>query len=149
MHSSRTLIGALGLTFALAIGGAACSAEDQTNAALEKAGVDANVSTGGDLPDGFPEAVATPDLELESGAAVAGTYTLRYTSSDPAGDVAAYRSALEDAGFTPGEDFTNDKAAGDFQGFTAADETYTVMASAYGPDAPGGGDYMAVVVTPV
>lgn len=149
MHTSRTLIGALGLTFALAIGGAACSTEDQTNAALEKAGVDANVSTGGELPDGFPETVATPDLELESGAAVAGTYTLRYTSSDPAAEIAAYRSALEAAEFTPGGDFTNDAAAGDYQGFTAANADYTVLASAYGPDAPGGGNYLAVVVTPL
>jgi hypothetical protein len=149
MHTTRSLVSALGLAAALLVGGVACSAEDATNAALENAGVDANVSTGGDLPDGFPSDVATPDLELETGAAVEGTYTLRYTSDDATADIAAYRTALADAGFTPGEDFTFDKASGDHTGFTAASPEFNVMAAAYGPDAPGGGNYMAVVVTPV
>jgi hypothetical protein len=149
MRTTRSLISALGLTTALLIGGAACSAEDVTNSAMEDAGIDGNISTGGDLPDGFPTEVATPELDLETGAAVEGIFTLRYSSDDSAADAAAYRTALEDAGFTPGEDFTFDEASGDYSGFTATSAEYSVLASAYGPDAPGGGNYLAVVVTPV
>jgi len=149
MHTTRSLVSALGLAAALLVGGAACSADDVTNAALEDAGVEGSVSTSGDLPDDFPSEVATPDLPLETGAGVEGIFTLRYTSDDPTGDFAAYRSALEDAGFTADEDFTFDKASGDHTGFTATSAEYSVLASAYGPDAPGGGNYLAVVVSPI
>ncbi|CAN5405118.1 hypothetical protein BH10ACT3_BH10ACT3_09000 [soil metagenome] len=128
MKNSRTLIGTFGLAVTLLIGGVACSSQDQANAALEKAGVDANVSTDGDLPSGFPEEVGTPDLPLENGAAVAGTYTLRYTSDDPAADAAAYKEVLQGNEFTMGEDFSFDKASGDYQGFMASNEKYSVIA---------------------
>ena len=149
MKNTRTLIGTVALTAGLLLGGVACSSQDAANAALDKAGVEADISTDGHIPDGFPEEIPTPDLKLENGAAVEGIYTLRYTSDDPAADVAAYRQAVEATELIMGEDFTFDKASGDYQGFMASNEKYTLMASAYGPDAPGGGNYMAVVVTPV
>jgi hypothetical protein len=148
MTTPRSLIGALGLSAALLFGAVACSNDSVANAALDKAGVEGDLSTEGSLPDGFPESVPAPDLELETGVALEGTFTLRYTSDDQA-DAAAYRTALEDAGFTSGQDFTFDKASGDYSGFTATSDEFTVLASAYGPDAPGGGNYLAVVVTPI
>ena len=148
MTTPRSLLGALGLSAALLLGATACSNDSVTNAALEKAGVDGDIATQGSLPDGFPESVPTPDLELETGVALEGIHTLRYTSDDVA-DAAAYRTTLEDAGFTSGQDFTFDKASGDYSGFTATNTEFTVLVSAYGPDAPGGGDYLAVVVTPL
>lgn len=152
LSSSRTrrspLLAALGLTAALVLGGTACGSDDQANAILKSAGVDANVSTGGDLPDGFPGEVPTPDLDLETGAAAVGTFTLRYTSKDAHADAAAYQKALEAKGFTISNPFDFDEASGDYVGFTADGSGQQVIASAYGPKAPGGGNYMAVVVTP-
>lgn len=148
MTTPRSLIGALGLSAALLLGATACSNDSVANAALEKAGVDGDLSTKGSLPDGFPESIPTPDLPLETGVALEGIFTLRYTSDDVA-DAAAYRTVLEDAGLTTGQDFSFDKASGDYSGFTASNDEYNVVVSAYGPDAPGGGDYLAVVATPV
>ena len=142
------IIGALGLVAALGLG--ACSADDAANDALKNAGVDANVATGGDLPEGFPDDVPTPGLDLESGVAAIGTYTLRYTSKDPAKDTAAYRDALAAAGFTVTDLVDNlaDPASGGNIAFTASNASWTVAASAFSPDAPGGGNYMGIVVTP-
>jgi len=149
MTLTRSLIASFGLTAALLVGGAGCAKDSATNAALKSAGVDADVATDGGLPDGFPEAVATPDLDLETGAGIAGVFTLRYTSKDSATDVGEYRATLKEKGFAIDEEFTFDKTQGDYVGFMASSPEFTVMASAYGEAAPGGGNYMAVVVTPV
>jgi hypothetical protein len=141
------IIGVLGLVAVFGLG--ACSADDAANDALKNAGVDANVATDGDLPAGFPADVTTPDLSLESGAAAVGTYTLRYTSDDPAAQTAAYRDALAGAGFTVTDlvDHLADPASGNIA-FTASNTSWNVAVSAFSPEAPGGGNYMGVVVTP-
>jgi len=138
------------LSIATLLGVSACNSDDAANDALEDAGVDANVNTGGGLPDGFPEAVVTPDLKLETGIAAVGTFTLRYTTEDPAADTAAYRDALTAAGFTATELIDNlaDPATGGNIAFTATSAEYSVVVSAFSPDAPGGGNYMGVAVAP-
>lgn len=145
----KIIIGALSV--ATLLGVSACNSDDVANDALKDAGVDANINTGGGLPDGFPSAVVTPDLKLESGVAAVGTYTLRYTSDDAAVDTAAYRDALTAAGFTATEsvDHLADPAAGGNVTFTATSAEWSIIVSAFSPDAPGGGNYMGVVVTGV
>ena len=145
---SKTIVSAFGLVALLGV--SACSADDAANDALKDAGVEANVNTEGGLPDGFPEAVTTPDLDLETGIAAVGTFTLRYTTDDPAADTAAYRDALAADGFTVTElvDHLADPATGGNIAFTATSAEFSVVVSAFSPDAPGGGNYMGVVVTP-
>lgn len=147
MTTTRSLIATIGLTAALIVGGAACSSDDQVNAALKSAGVDAEVTTDGELPSGFPEGVPTPDLELENGAGAAGEFVLRYATTDYVADQAAYQQVLEEQGFTIGESFDFDETQGSYSGFTATGLGHQVVASAYGAEAPGGGNYMAVVVS--
>ena len=150
MKKFKSIIGAISLVALL--GMAACSSsDDAANDALKDAGVSGDIDTGGDLPKDFPSDVAVPELGLETGVGLEGTFTLRYTSEDPAADVAAYRSALEAGGFTIANDFDNlaDPATGGNVGFIGTSSAWTVTVSAFGPDAPGGGDYMAVVVAPV
>ena len=147
---SRTLLGAFGLTAMLFVG-AACSAEDQANDALKDAGVDGNITLDGGVPEDFPsDEVALPDLKLETGVGLSGTFTLRYTTKDAKADVATYRAALAEDGATVAADFDNlaDVAAGGNVGFTATKGTWAINVSAFGPDVPGGGNYLAVVVTP-
>lgn len=129
---------------------AACSAEDQVNDALKDSGVNGNVSLDGQLPAGFPKDVPTPDLKLETGIALEGINTLRYTAKDAEGDVADYKGAITEAGFTITSDFNNlaESASGNV-GFVAENDTWRVDVSAFGPNAPGGGNYLAVVVSPV
>ncbi|MEO6125601.1 MAG: hypothetical protein ABIR32_18025 [Ilumatobacteraceae bacterium] len=145
---SKFIIGAVGVTTLLGL--SACNSDKAANDALKDAGVEANVNTGGGLPAGFPKEVVTPDLKLETGIAAVGTFTLRYTSPNPAADTAAYRDALTAAGFTVSElvDHLADPAAGGNVAFTASSAAYTVVVSAFSKDAPGGGNYMGVVVTP-
>ena len=147
MNKFKTFIKAFGVVALL--GFAACSKDDAANDALKDAGLDGNISTGGDLPADFPKAdVPTPDLKLETGIGLQGTYTLRYKAKDAAADVAAYRAELVAAGYTVTSDFDNlaDPAAGANVGFVATGPKFGVSVSAFGPDAPGGGNYMAVVV---
>ena len=63
----------------------------------------------------------TPDLKLETGIGIEGTFTLRYTSTDAKADVAEYRSALAENGFTFTTDFDHldDPAAVGNVGFVA------------------------------
>ncbi len=149
MNKFQSIIGAFGIVAAL--GFSACSGDDAANDALKNAGVDGDISTGGDLPRDFPADVATPDLNLEQGIALQGQFTLRYTTKAAAADVATYRAALAEKGFTVTNDFDNlaDPAAGANVGFVATSAEWSVTVSAFGPDAPGGGNYLAVVVTPL
>ncbi len=146
----RTLLGAFGLTAMLFVG-AACSAEDQANDALKDAGVDGNITLDGGVPKDFPsDEVALPDLKLETGVGLSGTFTLRYTTKDAKADVATYRAALAEDGAIITADFDNltETAPGGNVGFTATKGTWAIDVSAFGPDAPGGGNYLAVVVSP-
>lgn len=148
MNKFMSIIGACGVVALLGL--AACSADDVANDALKDAGVNGDISTGGDLPNDFPADVVTPDLPLETGLGLQGTFTLRYTTNDAAADVAAYRSALAEDGFTITGDFDNlaDSATGGNVGFTATSADWNVTVSAFGPDALGGGNYLAVIVAP-
>ena len=146
----RSLLGAFGLTAMLFVG-AACSAEDQANDALKDAGVDGNITLDGGIPKDFPsDEVALPDLKLQTGVGLSGSFTLKYTTKDAKADVATYRAALAEDGATVTADFDHldDPATGGNVGFTATKGTWRIDVSAFGPDAPGGGDYLAVIVMP-
>ena len=121
-------------------------ASSAANDALKKAGV--QVTAGGKLPAAFPPDVPTPSLTLETGVGTAGLFTLRYTSKDAKADVAAYRKTLEAAGFAITGDFDNLAAKANV-GFICLKGTMNVDVSAFGPDTPGGGNYLAVIVTTV
>ncbi len=149
MNTFKSMVIAFGVVATMGI--SACNQDDAANDALKQAGVNGNVNTEGGLPDGFPADLATPDLKLESGIGVEGTYTLRYTSMAAAEDVTAYRGALGEDGFTSTEivDNSGQPSAGGNVTFTSANDDWSVVVAAFGPDAPGGGNYLAVVVTPV
>jgi hypothetical protein len=120
------------------------SAKDKADAALKQAGVE--VPTSGKLPASFPADVPTPAISLETAVAAAGTFTLRYTTKDPKGDMAAYRAALVAAGFKINSEADNLTGPSKNINLMATKGTVTVIAAAFGPDAPGGGNYMGVVV---
>lgn len=150
MSFTRTRMASVALVALLAVG-ASCSTEDQVNDALKDSGIEGNVTLEGDLPADFPkDEVPTPDLALETGIGLQGNFTLRYTSKDAVGDVAAYRSAVAEDGFNVTSDFDNsaDPSGGGNVGFIASNDDWAINVSAFGPDAPGGGNYMAVVVMP-
>src|SRR5690349_5378053 len=90
MTTSRRLLGAFGVA-ALLVLGTACSAEDQANQALKDANIDGDISLDGGIPKDFPsDEIATPDLSLQTGIGLQGTYTLKYTTKDAKADVATY-----------------------------------------------------------
>lgn len=140
---TRPLVSALALvTLASSCGG---GAKAQADKALKDAGVE--VPESGKLPSGFPTDVPTPDLKLENGVGAAGNFTLRYTSSDAKGDITKYRDKLVAAGFTVANESDDLAGTGKNAVVMATKGTMTVAASAFAPDAPGGGNYMGVVVT--
>jgi hypothetical protein len=140
---SRTIVSAAALmTLAGACG---ATAKSKADAALKDAGVE--VPAAGKLPANFPAEVPTPSLKLETGIEAAGTFTLRYTSADPKADMAAYRSALVAGGYTISSDVDDLSGPSKNVVVMAVKGTSTVLASAFAPDAPGGGNYMGVVVT--
>jgi hypothetical protein len=141
---SRTIISAAALmTLAGACG---AGAKDKADAALKDAGIE--VPDAGKLPANLPEGTPTPTLKLETGIEAAGTFTLRYTSTDAKADMAAYRTALVAAGYTISNDADGLSGASKNVVLMATKGASTILASAFAPDAPGGGNYMGVVVTP-
>jgi hypothetical protein len=119
------------LAVAMLVTGCGNSAKDKADAALKQAGV-------ADVP--------TPAIPLETAVAAAGTFTLRYTTKDPKADMAAYRAALVAAGFKINSEADNLTGPSKNINLMATKGTVTVIAAAFGPDAPGGGNYMGVVV---
>ncbi len=141
---SRSIISAtLVVTIASGCGTAAKSKADD---ALKKAGVE--VAGKGKMPTDFPKDVPTPALPLETAVGALGTFTLRYTSIDAKNDAVAYQKVMEKAGYM---------LTGEVDGLEGGSHNYTVTAlkgsvhieaSAFTTEAPGGGKYLAVIVTP-
>jgi hypothetical protein len=145
MKKMKSIVGALGLATALLVGSGCAS--DVANNALKNAGVSVN----GNVPADFPKAdVPLPTGKLETAVGAVGSFTFRYTSTDPKGDVASYKSALTAKGFTitgEADNLGNATACGNIA-FLATSAKYSVAVSAFDASAPGGGNYMGVVVTP-
>lgn len=141
---ARSLISAsLFITLASGCGNAAKSKADD---ALKKAGVE--VAGKGKLPTDFPKDVPTPALPLETAVGAPGTFTLRYTSADAKNDAGAYQKVLEKAGYMlTGEVDGLDGGSHNFT-VTAKKGSIHIEASAFSAAAPGGGNYLAVIVTP-
>lgn len=139
---SRTLWAVL-LAAVLALVG--CSAEDVAKKVAKDQGVDIGV---GELPDGYPEAVPVPKLPIESGAGTEGTYTLRFTSTDAVGDIAAYTDQLKAAGFKIQDEFDYSAKESHNVGVTGVGKGFRVDAVAFTEDAPGDGGYLGLVVMP-
>lgn len=141
MTTSRTLISAFALVALAGCGGAATS---KANAELKKAGVEVAKGT---LPADFPKDLPTPALPLETAVKAAGTYTMRYTSKDAKADATAYEKVLDKAGYMLTGEVDGLGGGSDNFTVTAKKGTSHITASAFGAAAPGGGNYMAVVVT--
>jgi hypothetical protein len=124
--------------------GCGAAAKSKADAELKKFGVEV---AKGSLPADFPKDLPTPALPLETAVSAAGTYTMRYTSKDAKADAAAYQKVMEKAGYMlTGE---VDGLEGGSHNFTvtAKKGTSHITASAFNAAAPGGGNYLAVVVT--
>jgi hypothetical protein len=150
MSTRRTFISALAVSAAVLIGVGCTSPEDQVNKALKNSGVELD-GLGKSVPASLPkDEVALPKLQLETAIGTAGQYVFRYTSPDPAGDVAGYQAALQATGFTITGTFDNlaDPASGGNVGFTATGPRWSVTVSAFAKGAVDG-LYMGVVVAPV
>ena len=145
---SKSLIAAFGLAAMLFVGAACVSPAEKASKILEKSGVELD-DLGKSVPSSFPKSeVGLPDLTLESAVGTAGTYVFRYTSPDPAADIAAYKAVLVAMGFTVTDEFGELAAAGDgHTGFSADGPKWTVNAVAFG-EGPADGHYMGIDVEP-
>lgn len=141
---SRSIISAiLIVTLAAGCGNTAKSKADDT---LKTAGVE--VAGKGKLPADFPKDVPTPVLPLETAVGALGTFTLRYTSTDAKKDAVAYQKVMEKAGYMlTGEVDSLDGGSHNFT-VTAKKGSTHIEASAFTTAAPGGGNYLAVIVGP-
>ncbi len=139
--TSRVLISAMALVALAGCGGSATSKADD---ALKTAGVEVAKAT---LPADFPKDLPTPALPLETAVKAADTYTMRYTSRAAKADAAAYQKVMEKAGYMlTGEVDGLDGGSHNFT-VTAKKGASHITASAFNSAAPGGGNYLAVVVT--
>ena len=126
--------------------GCADAAKSKADDVMKTAGVE--VAGKGKLPTDFPNDVPTPALPLETAVGAVGTFTLRYTSTEAKKDAVAYQKVLEKAGYMlTGEVDALDGGSHNFT-VTARKGTTHIEASAFTAAAPGGGNYLAVVVTP-
>jgi hypothetical protein len=146
LHATRTIIAIAALT--MAANGCGAAKDKIVEDALEDSGVELN-DLGKSLPESFPADVPTPTdgVELESAVATGDTFVMRYGLTDPAAATAAYRSALESAGFTIEADFNDLEGTANNVGFTATNGTWDVSASAFG-EGEVDGLYMGVSVLP-
>jgi hypothetical protein len=98
------------------------------------------------VPAGLPTDLPLPALSLRSSSITDG-FTLRYTSTRSTQDLAIYEKILDKAGYNK----TGEVDALDGQQhsltITARKGAVRVEASAYGPEAAEGGDYLDVLVT--
>jgi hypothetical protein len=98
------------------------------------------------LPPGFPLGVPTPALPMLSAVGADATFTLRFTTTDARTDIANYGKVLERAGFMKTGEVDALEGQQRSLTITAMTETAHVEASAYGPDADDGGNYMEVII---
>ena len=147
MRRTHSIIAAFGL-ITLAFTATACvSPEEEASKILKKQGVELD-NLGKSVPSSFPTGdVGLPDLNLESAVGTAGIYVFRYTSPDPAGDIAAYKATLVAMGFSVDDEFGDLSATGGHVGFHAVGPRWTVDAVAFG-QGPVDGHYMGVDVEP-
>jgi hypothetical protein len=135
------------LAVSMLVTGCGNSAKDKADAALKQAGVE--VPASGKLPADFPADVPTPAIPLETAVKAGGAFTLRYTSKDPKANMDAYHAQLVASGYTITSKADALTLASKNTVVMATKGTITVTAVAFAPDAPGGGNYMGVVVTAV
>ena len=148
MSRTHSIVAAAGFAALLFVGTACVSPEDEASKILEKSGVELD-DLGKSVPSSFPKTeVGLPDLALETAIGTAGTYVFRYTSPDPANDIAAYEAVLVAMGFTVLDEFGDPAAAeGGHTGFSADGPKWTVHAVAFG-QGPTDGHYMGIDVEP-
>jgi hypothetical protein len=147
MSKTRSIVSALGLATLVFAASACVSPEDEASRILKKQGVELD-NLGKSVPSSFPTTeVGLPDLTLESAVGTAGIYVFRYTSPDPASDLAAYKSVLVAMGFTMSDEFDDLNTTGGHVGFHADGPRWTVDAVAFG-QGQADGHYMGIDVEP-
>jgi hypothetical protein len=147
MSTTRSIVAALGLATLVFAASACVSPEDEASRILQKQGVELD-NLGKSVPSSFPKTeVGLPDLKLESAVGTGGIYVFRYTSPDPASDIAAYKATLVAMGFTMDDEFDDLSATGGHAGFHAKGPRWTVDAVAFGQGQTDG-HYMGIDVEP-
>jgi hypothetical protein len=148
MRRTQAVVASFGLVTLLFVGAACVSPADEASRVLKKSGVELD-NLGKSVPSSFPTTeVALPDLKLESALGTLGTYVFRYTSPDPAANIAAYKAALVAMGYTLIDEFGDlDAAGGGHIGFRANGPRWTVNAVAFAQGAADG-HYMGIDVEP-
>lgn len=147
MSRTRSIVAAFGLATLMFAATACVNPEDEASRILKKQGVELD-NLGKSVPSSFPKTeVGLPDLKLESAVGTAGIYVFRYTSPDPANDIAAYKAALVAMGFTIDDEFDDLSSSGGHTGFHAQGPRWTVDAVAFG-QGQADGHYMGIDVEP-
>ena len=147
MSRSHSIVAAVGLTTLLFAATACVNPEDEASKILKKQGVELD-NLGKSVPSSFPTSeVGLPDLKLESAVGTAGIYVFRYTSPNPAADIAAYKATLVAMGFTVDDEFDDLSATGGHTGFHAVGPRWAVNAVAFG-QGRSDGHYMGIDVEP-
>lgn len=100
------------------------------------------------LPTGFPADVPLPELPIEVASTFSDGYSVKLTSTDPAGEIAAYRAQLEAAGYVVESEYDHLADSAKNIGFTAVLGDWSVRANALAADGDNGG-YMVVSVDPI
>ncbi len=139
----------VGALIATVLGGCGAAKDAAVDRALEGSDVEIN-GLGKEIPSSFPaDEVPLPSTgaELETAAAAAGIYTMRYAVTDPKAASDAYRDVLVADGFTIETEFDHLGGDGNNIGFIATNGAWSVTSSAFGPGTPDG-LYEAVVVQP-